>query len=77
MEFRDLSVVLVKKSDDIACEIIPILSGQLSDDGAVDCDIARVSWIRDIDENVSWMHISMKKVVVEHLGEKRFDATFG
>ena len=67
MEFCDLSVVFVEESDDIPREVGLVLFGQLSDDGAIDSDVAGVGRIGNVDENVSRMHVGMKKVVVEYL----------
>ena len=49
---------------------------QLTDNGAVHCDIGGIRRVRGIDKYIAGMHVGVEKTVPEHLGKKYFHATF-
>ena len=66
---------MLENSQQVPCEVVKIVFIELADDGAVDSQIRGAKRVFGIDENIAWMHVSVKKAVAKDLSEKDFYAT--
>ena len=70
MQARHLAVVAVEEGEQIAGQVVLVAIGELADDGAIECDVARALGVGHIHEDVAGMHVGVKEVVDEHLVEE-------
>jgi len=54
-----------------------IFCAECTHDTKIDGNIRGMIWVTSIDKNIAWVHVSMKKVISEDLGEKNLYASVG
>ena len=73
MQDNDLAIISGEKGDEILREIRLVRCAQAANDGAVQRNPFGVTWIANVHKDVARMHVSVKKIVVKDLGEKRLN----
>ena len=77
MQLGDPVIIALEKREKILGEIMLVPGTQRADNPEVHRDIAGLRRVADIDENIAWVHVGVKEVVLEHLGEKYFHTVLG
>ena len=70
----NLPVVAVEKSQQVLRQISLVLLGKRAHDGAVKTNVGWVFRVCDVNKHIARVHVGMKKVLPEHLGEEDFHA---
>ena len=77
MQFCHFAVVALKNSDKVARHIVLVVFAEGTHDGAIDGNVRGLLRVAGIDKNIAGMHVGMKEIVLEHLGEKYFYTALG
>ncbi len=67
----------MKKSEQVACQVVLVFRGQAADDPAVNGNILRAPRVDGADEDVAGVHVGVKEAVAENLREENFHAALG
>ncbi len=76
MQTGDLVVIAVEKGEKDLGKVALILGSQGAADAEIHGNIGGEVRVADIHKQVAGVHVGMKKIVLEHLGEKYFHAVF-
>src|SRR3989338_7643269 len=72
VEFCNPAIVTLEKGQKILCQITLINWTQCSHDSEIDCLVTSIA----VHKDITGMHIRVKKIMAEYLGEKYFYAIF-